>query len=32
MNRKMLKLLSACSEGCYKHNVNGKWVCCKCGS
>jgi len=24
--------LSACAEGCYKHKINGKWVCCKCGS
>ncbi|MEC3976254.1 hypothetical protein [Amycolatopsis sp. H20-H5] len=23
--------LGVCIEGCYKHYVNGKWVCCKCG-
>lgn len=23
--------LSECAEGCYKHFVKGKWVCCKCG-
>jgi hypothetical protein len=24
-------LPSVCPEGCYKHYVNGKWICCKCG-
>jgi hypothetical protein len=23
--------MERCAEGCYKHSVNGKWVCCKCG-
>jgi hypothetical protein len=23
--------LSVCPEGCYKHFVKGKWVCCKYG-
>jgi hypothetical protein len=27
-----VKPLSACAEGCYKHFVDGKWVCCKCGT
>ena len=26
-----IKFLKACAEGCYKHLVNGSWVCCKCG-
>lgn len=25
------RVLTVCPEGCYKHFVNGKWVCCKCG-
>lgn len=25
------KPLGVCAEGCYKHRVDGKWVCCKCG-
>lgn len=24
--------LRVCAEGCYKHRVDGKWVCCKCGT
>lgn len=25
------RTLGVCAEGCYKHFVSGKWVCCKCG-
>lgn len=28
----MLRLLRVCAEGCYKHLVNGKWICCKCNT
>jgi hypothetical protein len=31
MTQRLLRFLTACAEGCYKHHVNGKWVCCKCG-
>lgn len=27
--RKEAKVM--CPEGCYKHFVNGRWICCKCG-
>jgi hypothetical protein len=29
--REVTSMLSACAEGCYKHRINGTWVCCKCG-
>jgi hypothetical protein len=36
MGRQFLAFLrtvlpNACPEGCYKHYVNGRWICCKCG-
>lgn len=27
---RVVRFLSACAEGCYKHFVNGRWICCKC--
>lgn len=30
--RAITQFLTACAEGCYKHKINGKWICCKCGS
>lgn len=27
----LAQFLTACAEGCYKHYVEGQWVCCKCG-
>jgi hypothetical protein len=32
MTRAVLRFLTACAEGCYKHydQASGKWICCKC--
>lgn len=27
----VITMPTVCAEGCYKHYVNGEWVCCKCG-
>jgi hypothetical protein len=33
MTQPLLRFLTACAQGCYKHYVQGLgWVCCRCGN